>query len=63
MILSDRCEQHAKGSDTGMTAVMVQVRDLAATMQPWTDAPDAAASRRFKGAASPINSEHPAGLP
>jgi quercetin dioxygenase-like cupin family protein len=31
VVLFDRGEQHAKGSDTGMTAVMVQVRDLAAT--------------------------------
>ena len=31
VVLFDRGEQHAKGSDTGMTAVMVQVGDLAAT--------------------------------
>ena len=31
MILFERGEHHAKGSDTGMTAVMVQVRDLSAT--------------------------------
>jgi quercetin dioxygenase-like cupin family protein len=31
VILFERGEQHAKGSDTGMTAVMVQVRDLSAT--------------------------------
>jgi quercetin dioxygenase-like cupin family protein len=31
VVLFDRGEQHAKGSDTGMLAVMVQVRDLAAT--------------------------------
>lgn len=29
VVLFDRGEQHAKGSDAGMTAVMVQVRDLA----------------------------------
>ena len=31
MIVFERGEHHAKGSDTGMTAVMVQVRDLSAT--------------------------------
>jgi quercetin dioxygenase-like cupin family protein len=31
VVLFDRGEHHAKGSDTGMTAVMVQVRDLSAT--------------------------------
>jgi quercetin dioxygenase-like cupin family protein len=31
VVLIERGEQHAKGSETGMTAVMVQVRDLAAT--------------------------------
>src|SRR5262245_9938620 len=30
VVLFDRGEDHAKGSDTGMTAVMLQVRDLAA---------------------------------
>lgn len=30
VVLFDRGEQHAKGSDTGMTALMVQVQDLAA---------------------------------
>ena len=31
VVLFDRGEHHAKGSDTGMTAVMVQVRDLSMT--------------------------------
>jgi quercetin dioxygenase-like cupin family protein len=31
VVLFDRGEHHAKGSDTGMTAVMVQVRDLVPT--------------------------------
>ena len=28
VVVFQRGEQHAKGSDTGMTALMVQVRDL-----------------------------------
>jgi quercetin dioxygenase-like cupin family protein len=31
VVLFERGEHHAKGSDTGMTAMMVQVRDLSAT--------------------------------
>jgi len=31
IVLFQRGEQHDKGSDTGMTAVIVQVRDLSAT--------------------------------
>ena len=31
VVLFQRGEHHDKGSDTGMTAVMVQVRDLSAT--------------------------------
>lgn len=29
VVMFERGEQHAKGSDTGMSAVMVQIRDLA----------------------------------
>jgi hypothetical protein len=28
IVMFDRGEQHAKGSDTGMSVVMVQIRDL-----------------------------------
>jgi quercetin dioxygenase-like cupin family protein len=28
VVIFDRGEHHAKGSDTGMSAVMVQIRDL-----------------------------------
>lgn len=31
IVMFDRGEQHAKGSDTGMSAVMVQVRDFDST--------------------------------
>ena len=39
VVLFDRGEHHAKGSDTGMTAVMVQVRDLFATRAALDSAP------------------------
>jgi len=39
VVLFDRGEQHAKGSDAGMTAVMVQVRDLAVTVSALDSAP------------------------
>ena len=39
VVLFDRGEYHAKGSNRGMTAVMVQVRDLFATRAALDSAP------------------------
>jgi hypothetical protein len=39
VVLFDRGEHHAKGSETGMTAVMVQVRDLFSTRSALDSAP------------------------
>lgn len=39
VVLFDRCEHHAKGSDTGMTAVVEQVRDLFATRAALASSP------------------------